>query len=82
MDSEEMGELLIRIDERQEKMQKDFEKVANGVGFPRCAERGAKIGNLAEGQKSLWKSVSNIRNTGIGAAITLVVGIVIKLVFL
>jgi hypothetical protein len=66
MTQDEMFELLIRLDERQEKFIENFEKVAGEVGFPRCAERGEAI-------DSLKKSVGWIRNTIVG---TIFVGLV------
>jgi hypothetical protein len=62
MDREEMGNLLSRIDERQDAMAKDMAKFANGIGFPRCAEHKAKV-------EDLRGTVNWLRSTFVGGVL-------------
>lgn len=57
-------ELLIRIDEKLDGLQTQFDKVSNGTGFPRCVERNerlkaveAAIKKQKDSQKWAWRSI-------------------------
>ena len=46
MNPDEQAELLVEIKTKLDTLIKQFEKVSNGVGFPRCAERKEQITTL------------------------------------
>ena len=73
MTPEVMGEMLARIDERTENLVKWMEKSSNG-GFPRCADRGARL-KILEENYVWWKGL--LIKGGLGAVFTSVVAAII-----
>ncbi len=68
MDEEQRDELLIRLDERVEKIrddQKSFNKIATGAGWGRCQVHAADL-------DSIKSTVKWTRRTVIGGAIALI----------
>ena len=62
---------LERIDQKLDDLIKQFDKVSNGVGFPRCAERKSII-------ESLQTNFTWLRNAFITALMVIIAGIGIK----
>ena len=56
-------DLLIKINTNLENLTKDFYKIANGVGFPRCAVRGEKISIMEHNYLRLKDSLRWIHRT-------------------
>jgi len=61
MNEAEKIELLLELKGDVKHLLEEWKKVSNGVGFPRCAERGEKI-------KSLQDNYRWLRNTFFGGA--------------
>jgi len=53
-------DLLLRIDQRLQDLIKEIDKVSNGVGFPRCAERKAQIEELRSSVQWLKRGILGI----------------------
>lgn len=71
-----MGEIIARIDERTENLVKWMEKSSN-EGFPRCADRGARL-RILEENYIWWKGL--LIKGGLGAVFTAsVTAIIMKL---
>jgi len=51
MNDKEQGEKLIAIETKLTTLIKQFDKISNGVGFPRCVERDQRIRQLEERMK-------------------------------
>jgi hypothetical protein len=69
VDNEAQTELLIKLDTKLDNLVKAFDKVSNGVGFPRCIERGTQIKTLRENYR--W-----LRNTFFGGATIMLISTV------
>ena len=81
MDSNEQENLLIEINTKLETLVKQFDKVSNGVGFPRCAERKEqlitvfrRIDKLEDTNKWLWRALAGAGISWVGS---LIVGIIL-----
>jgi len=77
MNLDDQAELLVEIKTKLDTLIKQFEKVSNGIGFPRCAERKQqivtlfnRIDKLENHNTWLWRSLT-------GAVI---VGVIVELV--
>lgn len=57
-------ELLVRMDEKLDALQRAYDKSSNGVGFPRCVERDGrllsvetKMKDMLDSQKWAWRTI-------------------------
>lgn len=46
MTDQERADMLIRIDQKLDDLKERFDKVSNGKGFPRCAEREVRLSRI------------------------------------
>jgi hypothetical protein len=77
MNPEDQAELLVEIKTKLDTLIRQFDKVSNGIGFPRCAERKEQI-------TSLFKRIEKLENhnswlwRSLGGAV--IVGVIVELV--
>ena len=74
MNPDEQAELLVEIKTKLDTLIKQFEKVSNGVGFPRCAERKEQI-------TTLFKRVDKLENHNTWLWRSLVGAVVVGVIF-
>ena len=77
MNIEEQAELLVEIKTKLDTLIKQFEKVSNGIGFPRCAERGQLIETLFKRIEKLESHNTWLWRSLMGAVI---VGVIFELI--
>lgn len=70
-----MGDLLVRIDEQVGRLRKDLDRVSNGVGFPRCAERLQRIEGMGHSIESVRNSYIWLRNLVVSGLVALLLAI-------
>lgn len=59
-------DLLIEIRQDMKHLKNEFEKISNGVGFPRCATRAGQIAALQEKQGETADALKWIRRSIFG----------------
>lgn len=62
-------DLLLKLIQKVDMLYEEFRRVSNGHGFPRCAERLAKLEGVKEELKVLHKRIDSI-NSKIWWAVT------------
>ena len=77
MNPDEQAELLVEIKTKLDTLIKQFEKVSNGVGFPRCAERKEQITTLFNRVDKLENHNTWLWRSLVGAV---VVGVIFELI--
>ena len=77
MNPDEQAELLVEIKTKLDTLIKQFEKVSNGVGFPRCAERKEQITTLFNRVEKLENHNTWLWRSLVGAV---VVGVIFELI--
>jgi hypothetical protein len=73
-------ELLLEVIYRINELQGDFNKISNGVGFPRCQLRMLRIEAVEKKHEEIKNSIAWWRNSTIGAMFMVIISLVIRVI--